>query len=171
MTATPLPALPVPLAAAGIALRLRREDDDHVLRALYRACRQDEPAVAGLPAEMRLPFLDQQYGLQRLHYDRHYPDAAWGIVDVDGAPAGRLYLRLNERDLRLIDIALLPHLRNRGIGGELVAASRALARDLGAEKVSLHVEQDNPALRLYRRQGFALVEPRPPYLLLEWPVG
>lgn len=177
MTPTPLPAVPEALARRGVTLRPRREDDDALLRRLYHATRQDEPTVALLPEAMRIPFLDTQYGFQRLHYDRTYPGAAWGLVAVEGEAAGRLFLHLADRDhpggpdLRLVDIALMPHLRGRGIGTGLLAAVQDHARALGAAKVSLHVEETNPALHLYGRLGFAPVAPKPPYWLLEWPVS
>jgi ribosomal protein S18 acetylase RimI-like enzyme len=70
-------------------------------------------------------------------------------------------------EIRVVDVALLPAARGRGIG-------TALLRDLLAEgartgkKVSIHVERFNRALGLYRRLGFGEVEENGPYLLMEW---
>lgn len=170
MTATPLPAIPDALMERGVTLRLRRDDDDLFLRQVYFAYRWDEVAASGWPEETRVAFLSQQQDLQRRHYDSHYPGAAWGVIEVDGERAGRLYLQYSQQDLRIIDIAFLPQFRNLGIGGGLLRATQALTRELGGVKASIHVEQNNPALRLYQRLGFVIAAPRPPYFLLEWPV-
>ncbi len=50
----------------------------------------------------------------------------------------------------LLFVAVDPHYRGRGIGGVLIRD--ALQRVDGA--VKLHVEEDNPARRLYTRNGF-----------------
>ena len=50
----------------------------------------------------------------------------------------------------LVFIGVRPEARNQGIGGRLM--ERALAEAPG--DVKLHVEPDNPARRLYERQGF-----------------
>ncbi len=171
MTSTPLPAVPEPLVALGVTLRLRCEDDDAFLRQVYYAYRWEELTLTDWPEEARIAFLDQQYNFQRIHYDRNYPAAVWGIVEVAGEPAGRLYLQYAGQDLRIIDVAFLPPFRNQGIGTGLLTAVQELARGLSATKASIHVEQNNPALRLYQRLGFEIVLPRPPYYLLEWPIN
>ena len=72
-----------------------------------------------------------------------------------------------EREIRVVDVALVPEARGRGIG-------TALLRDLLAEgertgrTVSIHVERFNRALRLYRRLGFREIEENGPYFLMEW---
>jgi ribosomal protein S18 acetylase RimI-like enzyme len=73
-------------------------------------------------------------------------------------------------DMRIVDIAFLPQWCNRGIGGALIAAVQAQARQRG-DKVSIHVERENPARRLYQRLGFQPVKPAGIYDLLEWPLG
>jgi GNAT superfamily N-acetyltransferase len=49
--------------------------------------------------------------------------------------------------------------RGRGVGAALLAAALAQAALDGHRRVSLSVEPDNPALRLYERSGFARHEP------------
>lgn len=170
-TPTPLPRLPVELVAQGVGLRPRRDSDAEFLRDLYVAYRWQEMAAAAWPPEQCLAFLHDQYRLQDLHYSKHYDGAAWGVIEVDGERAGRVYLLLRRGELRIVDIALMPAYRNRSIGGRLLKAIQDQAAGLGADKLSIHVEQSNPALRLYERLGFKLVEERPPYRLLEWQVA
>jgi ribosomal protein S18 acetylase RimI-like enzyme len=88
-----------------------------------------------------------------------------------GRPAGRLYVARWERELRLVDVALLPEHRGSGLGTALVSRVLAEAADAG-KPVTIHVERMNPAQRLYRRLGFTLLEDKGMYLLLEWrPTG
>jgi ribosomal-protein-alanine N-acetyltransferase len=53
------------------------------------------------------------------------------------------------------NLAVLPELRERGLGTHLLAAIIEEAAHLGAELMTLEVRQSNtPALRLYARSGF-----------------
>lgn len=45
--------------------------------------------------------------------------------------------------------------RGRGIGGQLLDAAIRAARSKGLRRISLSVEEGNPARRLYERAGFA----------------
>jgi ribosomal protein S18 acetylase RimI-like enzyme len=168
---TAAPRLSADLAARGVALRPCRDSDADFLRDVYVASRWDEMAPAGWPAETTRAFLRDQYRLQDLHYRKYYADAAWCVIEIGGERAGRLYVLLQGRDLRVVDIALMPAFRNRGVGGALLEAIQGQAAAVyGASKVSVHVEQSNPATRLYQRLGFRFISTRGPYRLLEWPV-
>lgn len=56
-----------------------------------------------------------------------------------------------------LSIAVVPSRRGKGFGEELLAALLRQAKKDGFEQVSLSVEPDNPALRLYERHGFRKV--------------
>ena len=85
----------------------------------------------------------------------------------DAVPVGRFSIVRWQDEIRIVDIALLPPSRNAGIGS-------AILRDLLAEAaaahkpVRIHVEQCNPALRLYERLGFAPIEDKGVYFFMEW---
>jgi ribosomal protein S18 acetylase RimI-like enzyme len=87
---------------------------------------------------------------------------------IDGEPAGRLYLFRGDREIRIVDIALLPEHRGNGAGSSLLRDVLAEA-DAGGKRVTIHVERANPALRLYERLGFSIAEDRGVYLFLERP--
>ena len=53
-----------------------------------------------------------------------------------------------------LSIAVVPSRRGKGFGDELLEALLEQARNDGFKQVSLSVEPDNPALRLYERHGF-----------------
>ena len=64
-------------------------------------------------------------------------------------------------EIRIVDIALLPEYRNRGIGRRCCAGCCEAAAD--GKPLRIHVERFNPALRLYERLGFRPVADRGVY--------
>jgi ribosomal protein S18 acetylase RimI-like enzyme len=71
-------------------------------------------------------------------------------------------------DIRIMDIALAPGFRGRGIGTSLLRSLMDEA-DESARKVSIHVEQNNPARSLYDRLGFLPAGEHGVYVLMERP--
>jgi predicted GNAT family acetyltransferase len=61
----------------------------------------------------------------------------------------------------------LPAWRGRGIGTAILGALQAAGRAQG-KAVSTFVEKNNPAMRLYRRLGFAEISDTGVYLEMEW---
>jgi ribosomal protein S18 acetylase RimI-like enzyme len=165
----PLPAKPMPTLGSDTAVALRPAvpEDRPFLFAVYAGTRQEELAVLPWDAAQKDAFLQMQFHAQDTYYRQVYPDAAYLVILHGGEPAGRLYVHRAERELRIIDIALLPEFRGRGLG-------TGLLRDLLAEgaarrvPVSIYVEQFNPAQRLYRRLGFVTAGQTGIYLLMEW---
>jgi ribosomal protein S18 acetylase RimI-like enzyme len=109
-----------------------------------------------------------QFDAQATWYAAHYEGATFDVVVVEGEPAGRLYVHRGEREIRIVDIALLPEYRGRGVGTSLLGKLLAEA-DLAGKSVTIHVERLNPALQLYQQLGFSLAEDKGVYLFLERP--
>lgn len=127
-------------------------DHDFLLR-LYGTVRADELAQVPWTDEQKAAFVLQQFTAQHAWWTEHYPEATFDLVLHDGEPVGRLYVEAWTTELRIIDIALLPEWRGRGLGTALL--ERVFARgDAAGKAVSIHVEQYNPARRLYERLGF-----------------
>jgi ribosomal protein S18 acetylase RimI-like enzyme len=152
---------------AEVTFRPIRDADEPFLSRLYASTRQEELAVTDWSEERKAAFLEQQFQAQHTFYREQFTDAEFSIVELRGKPAGRLYLDRRDDEIRLIDIALLPEHRNRGIGGALMRRVLAEGEERGLP-VRIHVERFNPALRLYRRLGFRRVEEQGPYFLMEW---
>ena len=162
--------MPPPLIAAaalGISYRPEREEDRAFSAAVYASTRADEVAQSGWPLEMQHRFLAQQAEAQHLHYRHHYPDAEWLIVERGDEAIGRLYLEEWPSQFRVIDVSLLPEARGGGIGTAILADIGRVAAAAG-KKVSIHVEKNNRARELYLRTGFATVEDKGIYDLMEW---
>ncbi len=89
------------------------------------------------------------------------------VAEEHGQPVGAVWLRLFTRErpgygfidttIPELSIAVVPGRRGSGIGLALLTATLAAARQAGHPAVSLSVEVDNPAQRLYERVGFKKV--------------
>jgi ribosomal protein S18 acetylase RimI-like enzyme len=149
----------------GITLRPSTPADRALLEAVYASTREAELALVEWEDAAKRAFVAQQFAAQDRHYREHYPGATLDVIEADGEPAGRLYVHWGDTDIRIMDIALLPEFRGRGIGTplvrELLAAGRASGR-----RVSIHVERGNPARRLYERLGFRAVGEHGIYVLM-----
>lgn len=142
-------------------------NDLELLYRIYASTRHDELAPVPWSAAQKEAFLRSQFHAQHTHYLRHFPDAELLIVLVGGREAGRLYLDRRDDEHRLIDIALLPEYRNRGLGAAMMQGVLEEAAEAG-KIVRIHVERNNPAMRLYRRLGFEKIEDQGVYDLMEW---
>ncbi|HET9765946.1 MAG TPA: GNAT family N-acetyltransferase [Thermoanaerobaculia bacterium] len=156
--------------APPLNLRPTTDADLPFLFRLYASTREEELAGVDWPQEQKDAFVRQQFEAQHAWYREQYAGASFDVVEVDGEPAGRLYVDRWPREVRIVDISLLAQHRGRGFGSALLAALFAEA-DAAGKPVSVHVERFNPALRLYGRLGFAFREDKGVYLLLERPVG
>ena len=148
-------------------LRAATPEDEQFLRVVYASTRAEELARTQWSDEQKRAFTDMQFAAQDTHYRRHYPTAQYSIIEVQDVPAGRLYVDRSEKEILIIDIALLPAHRRAGIGTKLLRELQDEARTAG-KVLTIHVEKFNPALSLYRRLGFQEVEDEGVYMLLEW---
>lgn len=150
-----------------MTLRPITDDDRPFLAALYASTRHEELAQTGWSDDQRDGFLAWQFELQDTHWRQAYDTARFCVVEHLGRPIGRLYVTDLGGDLRIVDIALAAEWRAKGIGTALIREVMAEASAAGS-RVSLHVEQWNPAHRLYERLGFVVEEQNVPYDRMAW---
>ena len=88
------------------------------------------------------------------------------VAEVDGKIVGAAWTRVMD-DYGHIDdrtpslaISLYKEYRGQGIGSELLGRMLGKLRQEGYERVSLSVQKENYALRMYRHAGFEDVEDR-----------
>jgi ribosomal-protein-alanine N-acetyltransferase len=80
------------------------------------------------------------------------------------AIAGYLCYWLVFEELRIMDVAVDPPARRRGLAGMLIRQALRSARESGARRAVLEVRESNvPARTLYERVGFRLVTRRTNY--------
>ena len=157
------------LIARGLRFRPIEAADESLLETVYASTRAEEMAmVTEWTEEQKQAFLRQQFQAQHTYYQQVYPKAKFLVILADGQPAGRLYLDYREKELRIVDITLLPDFRGRGYGEQILHSLLEEARGTG-KPVTIHVERMNPALHLYERLGFQVIsEENQVYLLMEW---
>lgn len=137
------------LARAGLACRAAEESDFAAIDALRAEILVER--TPGLPAEI-IPMIEQQAAGRREAYRRQWPGGE-SVLTLNGEPVGHCWLAWGPSSIRLVDLGLLPRLRNRGLGTAFVAALCASADELGLP-IDVSVRHFNPAERLYRRAGF-----------------
>ena len=128
--------------------------DEAFLAALYRSTRSDLLAMLADPR-----YVDGIIAMQRqaqvLGYRTRYPDARYQVLELDGEPAGRLVTADLDDALRVVDIAVMPWARGRGVASDTVRRLQDQAGRQG-RAMTLAVRADNRvARRLYAALGFA----------------
>jgi ribosomal protein S18 acetylase RimI-like enzyme len=149
-----------------ISLRPVTPADDAFLARVYASSRAEELAVTGWSQQLKEDFCRRQFDAQRQYYASNYPDASFQIIERNGWPVGRLYVDRWEKEIRIVDITLLPEFRGSGMGTKLLRDLQEEARSAG-KSLTIHVERFNRALGLYQRLGFEQVEDKGVYLLME----
>jgi len=150
-----------------VACRPITTADEAFLRRVYASTRERELAMLPWSNEQKAEFVRMQFDAQARYYHDVYADGSFEVVEVDGMPAGRLYVVGGASDIRIVDITLVPEYRGRGIGSDLLQRLLEQGRSSG-RTVSIHVEFENPARRLYERLGFAEIAQHGIYTLMEW---
>lgn len=139
-----------------------------ILRDIYASTRTEELALTDWNHEQKEAFIDHQFHAQHDYYQKVYSSASYQMIHIRGAAGGRLYLMDWAEDLRIIDITLLPQYRNQGYGTGILQSLQKYCMH-HTKSLSIHVEQFNPAKKLYERLGFVQVESFDEvYVLMKW---
>jgi GNAT superfamily N-acetyltransferase len=149
------------------SLRPVTAGDWDFLSSVYASTRVEELLATDWTDEEKSEFCRMQFTAQDAHYRQHYPTAEFRVIEVEGTAVGRLYVDRWKREIRIMDITILPGHRGKGIGGRLLLDLQNEAGEVG-KSLSIHVERLNPALSLYQRLGFRMIEDKGVYLLMEW---
>jgi len=154
------------VVSPAISLRLATAADAAFLLALFASTRDEFNLL--IPDQNQLAALmSMQFNFQRQQYQDGYPNGKDHIILGDGQPIGRMFTNENERAITLVDIALLPESRNKGIGGQLLDGLLTRAKDAG-KAVTLHVLKTNRARNLYERLGFRTISEDSMYYEMAW---
>ncbi len=141
--------------------------DEPFLYRLYASTREEEMQLVNWSPDQKTAFLRMQFQAQHTYYQQEFPTAAFDVIELRGQPIGRLYVERLDQEIHLIDIALVPAYRQRGIGRGYMRMLLREARDKQVP-VRLYVEQFNPAYEWYRRLGFRKIEDMGVYILMRW---
>jgi ribosomal protein S18 acetylase RimI-like enzyme len=135
--------------------------DLSVLRELFREVHGEQFASAGLSPALLTPLLDVQFQSKQAQYGLGHPDAVDSLIVLDDHVVGRCWVHRSATAVRVLDLAVLPMARRRGVASRLLSdlIDEALERGLC---LHLSVWRDNDAaLGLYEGLGFELREQRP----------
>lgn len=149
-----------------IGFRKINENDFPFLRKVYRSTREEELSQVNMSEEDKSRFIEFQFNAQHSNYSQAYKDAEFDLIVLNDKPAGRLYVWRTEAQIRIMDIALLPEFRGKGVGTRILQSIIQESEKSG-KKVTIHVEYFNPALRLYERLGFEKVDDSGIYFYME----
>jgi ribosomal protein S18 acetylase RimI-like enzyme len=146
-------------SADRVVVRVLRPDDWRTIRDLRLAALSDAADELGAGPDSARP------GNER--YWRGWPVRGVPLAGFfGGRPAGLVGIVTAPADpvtARLVALWVAPGARGTGVGDALVEAVVAVARQWGCRAVTLEVLMSNqPAVRLYRRHGFAL-SAEPPF--------
>ncbi len=97
--------------------------------------------------------IEFQFNAQHSFYTNTFKNADFLKIVLNKEKVGRLYISRDETQIRLIDISLLKEFIRKGIGTKILK-ELIKESDQTNKKISLHVNINNPALRLYERFGF-----------------
>jgi ribosomal protein S18 acetylase RimI-like enzyme len=153
--------------AEGIRLRPISEADSDFLYRLYASTRADEMVLLDWSDQQKTEFLSMQFRAQHSFYQQQFKQACFDVIEQDGVEIGRLYVDRRPDEIRIIDIALMPEHRKKGIGGAILQSLLNEAKAAN-NKVGIHVEHNNPAMGLYKRLGFQPVSDEGVYSFMQW---
>ena len=154
------------MTTPAITLRPAQPDDDEFLFELYAGNRREEMQAWGLDGPMLDQMLRMQFNGQQGTYSVQFAQADHHIIVHEGRSVGRILVDRSGAEIVLVDVALLPDVRGRGIGTGLLKDLLAEAEEAG-RAVRLKVLLTNPARRLYERLGFVGLGDDGVYLQME----
>jgi len=147
-------------------LRPERDDDRGFRYQLF--CDSRQPEFALLPPPVYQQVMAHQFHAQTVGYRGQFPQARFDIIELAGERIGRIVVDRSGTMMHIVDQAIVPTLRGRGIGTAIMRALMDEAQAAGLP-VRLEVASENdPSFRLYQRLGFVPIETYLFYMRLEW---
>jgi ribosomal protein S18 acetylase RimI-like enzyme len=150
-----------------LTLRLASAADDAFWFELYASTRADELQAWGWDESQQAAFLKLQFTAQQHSYQAHYPQRERSLICLEGVVIGGMQVDRTPTHIHLIDLAILPPYRNRGIGTQLLQQLCDSAQRL-QQAVHLQVSAGSPAMALYTRLGFQPVADTGMYWQMIW---
>lgn len=151
-----------------VSLRTATNDDREFMYKVYAATRADEVAMFGWDDAQTDAFLRSQFEIRGASYAMQVPDAINSVILFDGKNAGSIIMGSGDTSVTLVDIAVLPEFRKRGIAAHLLRELQTQAAEEN-KSVVLHVEKINAtAFNLYCKHEFAVTAETDLYYEMTW---
>lgn len=157
--------------SVGVSLRPVTDADQEFLIGVYANSRAAELAQVDWDQSQKDAFIRWQFEMQKQDYDVRYPSARYEIILVDGVPAGRIWVGIDEKQIRLLDIALLTQFQKRGVGTQLLRQLMDEAARINKPLRHMVFVLNDNAHVFYERLGFKTFEDVGGYKHMEWLPG
>lgn len=148
-----------PMIAKQLAVTTRpmNDDDSMLLFELYASSRAEELSRSGWVTPQQRSFFRMQAQNQERYFLRHYDHLDRRTVCINGFSAGRLLVDRPSHAITVVDLAILPAFRGRGIGSLLI---RALLEEATEKDLPVHVDLPKHSEMLTRceQMGFRYSE-------------
>lgn len=142
-------------------------DDIDFLYRVFASTRADELALAGWPEPQQEAFLRMQFRIRGQSYAAGYPDAQQTVLLAEGASVGSALVCRRKDEISLVDIAILPEFRGRGLGARWIL--RLIGESVRARvPLRLSVFRGSRAVSLYARLGFRQISEDGMYIGMEY---
>lgn len=160
----------IDMALGAVLLRGERESDRDFRFQLFCDSRPPEFALLRqqLAPDAFMQLMAFQFQAQSVSYRNQFPRARFDIIEIDDHPIGRVIVDRPGTELHIVDQAVVPALRNKGIG---TAVMRALMDEAAAASLPVRLKvasSNDPSMRLYVRLGFVPITTVPLYIEMEW---
>lgn len=156
--------------SVNVSLRPVTDADQEFMVGVYASTRAAELAQVDWDDSQKDAFVRWQFAMQRQEYDARYPDARYEVILVDDQPAGRIWIGMDDTQIRLLDIALLTEFQNRGVGRYLLRQLIDEAKRANKPLRHMVFMLNDNAHRFYERLGFVEIEDVGGYKHMEWRV-
>lgn len=151
-----------------IALTPAGPRDSAALFDLFCRVRAHDLGAASWDEALRTATMRMQFEAQTRGYNQRWPSAETLFLSAGDGVAGWTIVDRSESAIRIIDIAIVPEARGRGLGTSALRTLQEEAARSG-RSLALSVLRSNiPAIRLYSRLGFEAAGADEISLHLEW---
>lgn len=151
-----------------LRLRPEQEQDQAFRFQLFCESRPAEFALLQFEPAVFDQLMRFQFQAQTLSYRADFPNARFDIIELNGAPIGRIVVDRPGTVLHIVDQAIVPSLRSRGLGTTIM---KALMDEAGAAGLPVRLKvalSNDPSMRLYLRLGFKPIHSEPLHVEMEW---
>ena len=151
-----------------INCRLVTPGDRGFLLEVYAASREIELSMVPWDIAQKRAFVEHQFDAQTSYYENEYRETRHEVILHSEVPVGRLFVSRGEpQRIAILDIAVLPEYRNKGIASHLIRELQNEASETG-KSLGIFIEGFNPSQALFRKLGFEMTSDSTLHLHFEW---
>jgi ribosomal protein S18 acetylase RimI-like enzyme len=158
----------IPSPLGPMTLRPEREDDQAFRYELFRVSRPPEWDMVQLDPQLREQLDRHQFAAQTSSYRTQFAKARFDIIEFGGERIGRIVVDRPGNELHIVDQAIVPHMRNKGLGTAMMRVLMDEAARAGIPVRLTVASTNDPSLRLYLRLGFVETGAVPMYVEMHW---